>query len=291
MPPDRALDARLKYEGLLANRAMTLRHYENFKVASLFLPKPQRRDLYNIYAFARSADDIADEPHLTGSRSRRLDAVEYQLRSAASQSASEPLFAALGETIRRYNLPLEPFLQLLNAFRLDLVKTRYADWSELERYATDSANPVGRLVLMVCGQTADHFFALSDKICTALQFANHWQDVAGDYRRGRIYIPQSLLQEFSVQEADIAQQRFKPQFRGLMSHLVEKTENLFREGKPLLNMVSRQLKPQLFLYWGGGIAALEAIRRVDYDVLHHSARIGSFRKLRLALQAGGIKWL
>ncbi len=281
---------RLLTEGRRTSRKLALKHYENFVIASFFLPRQWRQDLFNIYAFARIADDVVDEDFNGSSRLERLEAFERQLDLAAQQNATEPLFVALGDTINKHNLPLILFKRLLNAFRLDLTKNRYTDWEELEQYAVDSANPIGRLVLMIAGETKDEFFALSDKICTALQFTNHWQDIVPDYRRGRIYIPQNLMFEYKVTEQDIASQRFTPQVKNLMEYLVKTTEKIFSEGKPLLDIVKKPLRAQLYLYWQGGVAALNEIKKVNYNVLNHHPKVNFSTKMRLLLNAWVYKY-
>lgn len=263
------------------SRSLGRSRYENFSVGSAFLPRAIRQDLFNIYAFCRLADDIADEAAGGVSRSERLDHWQEQLEEAAVGNAEAPLFAALGGTIRRHGLSTEPFLDLLTAFRQDLTVTRYPTWDDLLVYCRLSANPVGRLVLAVCGLKSDDLFAHSDKICTALQLANHWQDVASDYERGRIYVPGEVMSQFEVAEEVIPGGRPTPSFRLMMRHLVERAERLFKEGKPLLTLVGKPLSPQIYLYWGGGMAALQAIRAADGDVLTTQRKVGIADRLRL----------
>jgi len=208
-----------------------------------------------------------------------------RLEHAAEGNSDDPLFAALGETIRRHKLPLEPFRDLLQAFRRDLTCLRYVSWEDLLDYCRLSANPVGRLVLLLGGESNEPFFAYSDKICTALQLANHWQDVAGDFRRGRIYIPLSEMARFGVSEDAIQRRETGPLFKQMMANLVERTEAMFEEGQALLDLVNRPLGRQLRLYWGGGMAALRAIQSIDYDVLNHRARVGRPAKLRVFIRA------
>ncbi|NQU05456.1 MAG: squalene/phytoene synthase family protein, partial [Calditrichaeota bacterium] len=179
-------------------------HYENFSIAAFFIPKKLRQDIFNIYAFSRSADDIADLSDDDNDAERTLDKWGVLLEQAKIGTVDHPLFAALGETIRRHNLPLDPFHRLLKAFRLDLTQKRWERWEDLRFYTSYSADPVGRLVLELFGYQDPDFFALSDKICTALQLANHWQDVSEDWNRGRIYIPQEDLKKYDVTEEEIA---------------------------------------------------------------------------------------
>ena len=181
-------------------------------------------------------------------------------------------------------------MRLLQAFRIDLVKVRWQSWDELRQYTRLSADPVGRIVLELFGYRHPDYFALSDKICTALQLANHWQDVAEDWQRGRLYIPQEDLQRFGVSEDEIARHQASDGFRELMAFEVDRARRLFYEGRALLRMVRGSLALQLQLYWNGGVAALEAVRKVGYDVLNRSARLGPGAKLKVAATAAA-RWL
>lgn len=295
--PHRSLDQQIR-QAECWNRELVNRHYENFSVGSIFLPKLMRQDIYNIYAFCRLADDFADEASGGGSRSGQLDLWESLLEGCAGWAtgnsgpdigsvAQQRLFLALGATITKHKLPLEPFLDLLTAFRLDLTKTSYETSDELTDYARLSANPVGRLVLLCSGVSDEALFALSDKICTALQLANHWQDVAEDYQRGRVYIPQEVLHRFDVTEADIASGCESDGFLRLMESLVNSTEETFVEGKPLLTLAPASLRPQLYLYWGGGMAAIGSIRRNGYRVLSRKCSVSGRDRAALAIGALG----
>ncbi len=276
--------------GERVSRALTRRHYENFTVGAFFLPRRIRQDLFNVYAFCRLADDIADEPAGGAGPAERLNRWERELDAAHRGSSDDPIFAALGETINRRGLSPEPFRRLLQAFRLDLVKTRWQSWDELRGYTRLSADPVGRIVLELFGYRDPDFFALSDKICTALQLANHWQDVAEDWERGRLYIPQEDLHRFGVSEEEIACRQVTDGFRELMTFEVDRAGRLFHEGRALLRMVRGVLTLQLNLYWNGGMAALEAVSKIGYDVLNRSARLGPGAKFKVAW-ASAVKWL
>jgi len=281
-------------QGRAAAKKLAGKHYENFSVASILLPPDVRQDLLNIYAFCRLADDFADEAVGGVNRSDELDRWEVNLRRAGESTevtdfqGDAGLFIALGETIRRRRLPLEPFFDLLTAFRLDLIKTRYESWEDLLDYARLSANPVGRLTLAVCGSTSEEQFALSDKICTALQLANHWQDVGDDFQRCRIYIPSEILREFNVGEEIIRDRRATPEFRRMTLYLVDRTRRMFDEGKLLLDLAPKSLRAQLYLYLGGGIAALKAIQARGGDVLTHRCRVRNRDRVLLAMKALGI---
>ena len=293
-------------EGERAAKRLAQSHYENFSVGSFLLPRELRQELYNIYAFCRLADDFADESAGGVSRSEMLDdwdrrlnniagglrtnRPDYLTRTVDRYTAHSSLFTALGETIHRRKLPIQPFRDLLIAFRLDLVKPRYETWEELLDYCRLSANPVGRLVLGVSGVKDAPLFALSDNICTALQLANHWQDIAEDYQRGRIYIPADIMRHFNVDEAALEERKFDEQFQAMMVELVHRTEGLFITGRPLLDQVPSVLKPQLYLYWGGGLAALSAIKANGFDVLNNRSRVRRLDRIKLAIGALG-RWL
>lgn len=275
--------------GEMISRELAESHYENFAVAARFLPRHIKQDLFNIYAFCRLADDFADELIDINQSQAALDRWEKLLDAAANGNTDDPLFCALGETIRRRRLSVEPFHNLLSAFRLDLVKKRYRTWSELRDYTRLSADPVGHIVLEIYDQRNPDFFALSDKICTALQLANHLQDVAEDWKRGRIYLPQEDLEKFNVTESMIAEDCDTEEFRHLMAFEVDRARELFKEGYPLLNEVDRKLAPQLALYWWGGMKALEIIEKIDYNVLNRSAKLQRIDKIKVA--ARSLSWL
>ena len=277
--PDRAEMLR---QGREYSRKLANSHYENFAVASWLLPSDIRRDLFNIYAFSRMADDAADENQVGNTPAEKLDEIEQRLEAAVQGVLNDPLSVALGETINRRELPLQLFKDLLSAFRIDLTKTRYANWAELNEYTKLSANPVGRLVLHLYGEKKTINFDYSDKICTALQLANHWQDIREDFFKGRIYIPQEDLNRFGVTEADIEKGNFNNNFRDLMIFEVDRAEQWFEDGKPLLKQVRGSLAAQLEMYWRGGMAALNAIRKIDYNVLQNSPKVSRHDKIKIA---------
>jgi len=247
------------------------------------MPSRLAQDYYNIYAFCRMADDLSDEYSHPANASAALNNFEQLLNEAAIGNCNDPLFCALGDTIKRHNLPLKPFHNLLKAFRQDLTKTRYHTWDELREYTRFSADPVGHIILGVHNLHEPHLFELSDHICTGLQLANHWQDIAEDYhQRNRIYIPLKEMREFGVTESDIQVRKFTPQFKALMQFEVNRAWDLFERGKPLLQSVKRSLRIQLALYWEGGGAALRAIERIGYDVLNQSAKLRKRDRLSIA---------
>jgi hydroxysqualene synthase len=259
-------------------------HYENFPVG-LFVPRARRPYVHALYAFARAADDFADEPRYEGMRKEKLDQWEERLHAAYRGQAEDPIFIALGETVRRLSIPRELLLDLLSAFRQDTVQSRYQSWDELIDYCRRSANPVGRLVLLVFEQTDPELPALSDAICTALQLANHWQDVAVDLRKDRIYLPRDLRDHHGVPEWDLNAGRVTDGFRTLMADVVARTRALFVQGRPLCDRVGRELRFEMRLTWLGGSSILDGVEAVGYDVFRRRPHHGPLAKARLAWRA------
>ena len=247
---------------------VTRNHYENFPVASRFIPLHLRPHVYSIYAFARTADDFADEASLTPSeRLHKLDEWGQSLDECFAGRAQSPVFIALAETTRRLNIPKKPFQDLLTAFRIDVRQNRFETFQDLLRYCEFSANPVGRLVLHVFGAVSDRNVLLSDKICTALQLANFWQDVLIDWQKGRIYIPLEDFDRFGYTEGDLSRQVANENFRDMIKFQVDRTRSLFREGEPLLHEAPPKLRFELRLTLLGGLTILRKIENAGYDVL------------------------
>ena len=266
-------------------------HYENFHVASWFLPEALRPHFYSIYAYCRVSDDLGDEVGNTEQSLALLDLWGRELDACYEGRARHPVFVALAETIHACNIPKEPFADLLTAFRQDQVVTRYASMDEVLRYCRYSANPVGRLVLYTCGYNDEERFCLSDATCSALQLANFWQDVRVDFAKDRVYIPQDDMQRFGVTDATIQQGTATAEFRALLKHEVEYARSLFHQGLPLISMVNRDLALDLDLFSRGGLEILNAIERQDYDVLSARPAISKRTKLSLALRAVSGKFL
>jgi len=260
-------------------------HYENFHVASWFLPARLRPHFHSIYAYCRIADDLGDE---VGNREQSLALLDLwgrELDACYHGEARHPVFVALAETVRACDIPKQPFADLLVAFRQDQNVLRYPSMDDVLDYCRYSANPVGRLVLYACGYRTPEMFLLSDFTCTALQLANFWQDIRSDYERGRIYLPLDDMQKHGVDEATIARREPTPAFRELVRHEVDYTRQLFTNGLPLIDMVDRELALDLDLFSRGGLEILHAIERWHYDVLTLRPVISKSRKLGLLARA------
>jgi len=275
-PVPMSLDASRRY-----CRALACKHYENFTVASWLLPRRMRQHFANVYAYCRWADDISDETADPQHSIRLLNWWESQLKECYQGEAIHPVFVALSETIERFEIPPDPFIDLLRAFRQDQCKTRYDTADELLDYCCYSANPVGRLVLYL-GQCGDKIrVQLSDSICTGLQLANFWQDVANDWERGRIYIPQDHCDRFGYDESMFARHEFNDEFRQMLGAEVDNAECFLRRGLPLVDLVPRWLKLDIALFVHGGLAILDAVRRQNYDVWSKRPTVSSTQKFRL----------
>ena len=260
-------------------------HYENFHVASWFLPERLRPHFHSIYAYCRISDDLGDEVGDSQQSLALLDWWGAELDACYRGETRHPVFVALAETIRECDIPREPFADLLVAFRQDQVVKRYETMQDVLGYCRNSANPVGRLVLYACGYRDDARFALSDATCTGLQLANFWQDVVQDFGKGRVYLPQAEMRRFGVADADIAQRRFSAEFCELMKYEVNDARGWLERGLPLIGRVDRELAVDLDLFSRGGLEILRAIERQGYDVLRGRPVISKGRKLRLLLAA------
>ncbi len=276
-------------------RSLAESHYENFHVATWFLPKALRPHFHSIYAYCRVSDDLGDEVGSTAQALALLDQWGRELDACYEGRARHPVFVALSETIRECAIPKEPFADLLTAFRQDQTVTRYASMSDVLGYCRYSANPVGRLVLYACGEAPrgniEEKFRLSDLTCSALQLANFWQDVRVDYAKGRVYLPQDEMRRFGVSDETIASGVATAEFRALLRYEVDYARSLFEQGLPLIGMVARDLALDLDLFSRGGLEILRAIERRDYDVLSARPAISKRSKLALALRAVGGKAL
>jgi len=268
-------------------RTLTTSHYENFHVATFFLPSRVRPHFESIYAYCRVSDDLGDEVSDPAIATRLLETWGEMLDECydTPERSMHPVFVALHETIRECELPRQLFADLLHAFRMDQYKTSYETWEELLEYSHYSANPVGRLVLWVCGYREEPLALLSDKVCTALQLANFWQDVVEDADRGRRYIPAESMEQFGVEEGQIEGRVFTPPFGAMMQDLVVRTRTMLHEGGAISLQVDRELAVTLDLFRKGGDAILNGIAAQDYDVLRGRPVVSKVRKLGLLAEA------
>jgi squalene synthase HpnC len=260
-------------------------HYENFSVATWFLPRRLRQHFYNVYAYCRISDDLGDEVGDPQQSLELLDQWEAELNACYAGAPRHPVFVALAETVKTCGIPKHEFSDLLIAFRQDQTVTRFETFDDILAYCHYSANPVGHLVLYLCGYSDAERQQLSDCTCTALQLANFWQDVFVDYGKGRIYLPLEDLRRFGVTGEDIAQRRATPQFLAMMKFEVERARDWFARGLPLVKMVNRELAIDLELFSRGGQEILSAIERQGFDVLQARPEISKSRKLMLVLRA------
>jgi squalene synthase HpnC len=238
--------------------------------------------MYAIYAYCRGVDDLGDEAE--GGRLALLDAWEEELWRAYEGRARHPVFVALQETIAQFSIPPEPFLKLIEANRMDQLRHRYETYQELLHYCEHSANPVGHLVLYLFGYRDEERRRLADATCTGLQLANFWQDVSVDLRKGRIYIPQEDMRAFGYSEEELLAGVCDERFRRLMAMEVERARQLLREGMKLAAMVRGRLRLDVKLFNLGGLAILDAIEAIGYDVLHHRPTLSKARKAMLAVR-------
>jgi len=276
---------------------MAREHYENFPVGRL-VPRAMRPHVHAVYAFARYADDLADEGYAGSAKSRgardamtaeerlaALDDWERQLRAPAGTPGLHFIFVALHETIRELDLPFGLFTDLLSAFKQDVVKRRYADFPEVLDYCRRSANPVGRLVLLLHGIRAEELHVLADRICTGLQLANFWQDVAVDLEKDRIYLPADDRAAYGVAEEGLFAHRADAAYRELLRFQVERTQQIFDEGKPLTKKLRGLLRLEIRLTWLGGTKILRKIEALNYDTLNQRPKVGKVDMILLGFRA------
>jgi squalene synthase HpnC len=260
-------------------------HYENFSVASWFLPRHLRQHFFNVYAYCRISDDLGDEVGDPGASLQLLDQWEMELNACYDGHPRHPVFVALAETVREFQIPKHEFADLLTAFRQDQTITRYETFEDLLGYCHYSANPVGHLVLYLCGYHDAERQLLSDYTCTALQLANFWQDVSGDFAKGRIYLPLEDLRRFGVGEASIGREENNPAFLAMLQFEVGRAREWFSQGWPLIARVDRKLATDIELFSRGGQEILNAIERQQYAVLGRRPAISKSRKLALVARA------
>src|SRR6204780_5441327 len=273
-------------------RWLATHHYENFNVVSWLLPRELHQHFYNVYAYCRWADEFGDEVANSARALQLLDAWEDELKliyAADGPGPSHPVLIALRETIRAKNIPITPFSDLLRAFRQDQTVKRYATWDEVLGYCVYSANPVGRLVLYLCGYRDAGRQKMSDATCTALQLANFWQDVTRDLEKGRIYIPLEALAVHGLTEDDIVRRRFDARYVSLMKELVARTRQLFAEGMPLARSVHSDLRVDIEMFSRGGLAILDSIKAVGYNTLEHRPSLSKSKQFSSLMRAVGLR--
>jgi squalene synthase HpnC len=260
-------------------------HYENFPVASLLLPRQSRAPIAALYAFARTADDFADEPEYEGRRALEINRWEKSLHAALRGRPAPPALTAFAHTLKSFSIPLKLPLDLLKAYRMDLTVRRYATWKDLLHYCRHSADPVGRMVLFISGVRDEKVHRYSDFICTGLQLINFWQDSASDLKRGRIYYPQAELKKAGVTAKNLLALKDSAPARRLVEEAVNYTEAYFSRGLPLLDSVSGRLRWELKATVLGGRGILNKIRGMDYNVLRQRPSWTVAQKAALAWQA------
>jgi len=284
--------ARELQQAYAACQALAESHYENFPVASKLMPARLRPHVAAIYAFARTADDFADEPgrepeerlRLLDEWGRRLDGEHLPVEKHPPDILCPPdvIFSALADTRARFDLPAGLFHDLLSAFKQDVAKTRYASWNDVLDYCRRSANPVGRLVLRLSGYHDDRLDRASDAVCTALQLTNFWQDLAIDWPRGRLYVPEEAWRAAGAEPAQLDRRKMTPEWTATMRACGERTRQLFAEGRPVCDGVSGRLRYELRATWLGGSRILDRLAAVDFDVFSSRPALGRSDALVIA---------
>jgi squalene synthase HpnC len=268
-------------------RWLATRHYENFHVVSLLLPKRLHEDFFNVYAYCRWADDLGDE---IGDKDQSLKLLDWwggELDRMYAGEATHPVFMALRETVEKHAIPKQPFADLIRAFIQDQRVSRYQTWDEVMEYCVYSANPVGRLILYLGGYSDEKRQRLSDATCSALQLANFWQDVTVDLKKDRVYMPLEVLRRNGCTVEDLFAHRFSEGFESAMKECVDRAQGLFEKGLPLAGMVDRGLSLDIDLFSRGGMKVLQKIRRQGYNVLVKRPAVSKSERVVLLVQALG----
>jgi squalene synthase HpnC len=270
-------------EALAYTRWLATHHYENFHVVSFLLPKHLHQDFYNVYSFCRWADDLGDEIGDCAESLKLLGWWRTELQAMFRGEASHPVFIALQCTVDKFRIPIDPFDRLIQAFEQDQRVTRYREWDDVLGYCVNSANPVGHLVLYLCGYRDAERQQLSDYTCTALQLANFWQDVTVDLLKDRVYLPLELLERHEYTVDDLFARKFDNRFEKIMQEAVAVADDLFRQGLPLIRTVDRRLALDLELFSRGGMRVLDKIRAQDYNVLKQRPVISKWERVGILL--------
>jgi squalene synthase HpnC len=265
-------------------RWLATHHYENFHVVSALLPKKLHQDFYNVYSFCRWADDLGDEIGDPRESLRLLSWWRSELNGMYRGQTGHPVFTALRETVERHAIPIEPFDRLISAFVQDQTVTRYQTWNDVFAYGSNSANPVGHLVLYLCGYRDAERQRLSDFTCTALQLANFWQDITVDLQKDRVYLPLDLLARYGYSADELQALTLNDRFRSVLRDAVAVAEDLFHQGMPLIAMVDRRLSLDLALFSQGGLKILGKIRDHEYDVLTRRPHISKVERAGILLR-------
>lgn len=271
-------------DALAYTRWLATHHYENFHVVSLLLPRDLHQDFYNIYAYCRWADDLGDEIGDPAESLRLLGWWRDELKGMYTGRPAHPVFLALKSTVAKYQIPIEPFDRLIQAFEQDQTITRYQTMDQVFDYCVNSANPVGHLVLYLCGYRDAERQSLSDYTCTALQLANHWQDVTVDLLKDRVYLPLDLFRKHGYTVAELKAHIFDHRFAAIMREAVDVAQELFDKGLPLIGTVNRRLALDLELFSRGGMAILDKIRAQQYNVLAKRPHIGKAERVTIMLR-------
>jgi squalene synthase HpnC len=282
MAPDST--AYSEAEALAYTHWLATHHYENFQVVSFLLPKHLHQDFYNVYSFCRWADDLGDE---IGDREQSLKLLAWwrgELQAMYNGNASHPVFVALRSTVRKFDIPMDPFDRLIQAFEQDQRVTRYENWQDVFGYCVNSANPVGHLVLYLGGYRDEERRRLSDYTCTALQLANFWQDVTVDAAKDRVYLPLALLRKHEYTEEELFASHFDVRFERAMREAVDVAQDLFDRGLPLIATVDRRLALDLELFSRGGMRVLRKIRERNYNVLKARPAISKWERAAILLR-------
>lgn len=270
-------------EALAYTRWLATHHYENFQVVSFLLPRHLHQDFYNVYSFCRWADDLGDEMGDCAESLKLLAWWRSELASMYRGDASHPVFIALRSTVEKFQIPIDPFDRLIQAFEHDQRVTRYQEWDEVLGYCVNSANPVGHLVLYLCGYRDAGRQQLSDYTCTALQLANFWQDVTVDLAKDRVYLPLALFRRYGYTVEELFARTFDGRFEKVMQEAVAVADELFRKGLPLIRTVDRRLALDLELFSRGGMRVLDKIRAQGYNVLNQRPAISKWERVSILL--------
>jgi squalene synthase HpnC len=276
--------ASSELDALEYTRWLATHHYENFHVVSFLLPKNLQQDFYNVYAFCRWADDLGDEIGDPQESLKLLAWWRSELEAMYSGAASHPVFVALKGTVDRHDIPIDPFDRLIRAFEQDQTVTRYKTFEDVSGYCVNSANPVGHLVLYLCGYRDPQRQQLSDYTCTALQLANFWQDITVDLEKNRVYLPLDLLSNHGYSVEELFAHKYDSRFESIMREAVSVAEDLFRKGLPLIKIVDRRLALDIELFSRGGMRILQKIRVQRYNVLKLRPHISKAERVGILLQ-------